>query len=156
MAQSTPSIFAFVAALLINPNRPILINRRFLVWVPPYQHSFDSNEPKISLCWHKRETNGHTLNNCTNDSWCGCNLSFLCTRIIISLVNWQTSLAQAAVVVVAAHTNTNDLTILVYTNKPLIHLLAVNNDYVSDFTAVITSTNIIILDPRFLPHFCHL
>lgn len=48
--------FNFTNSCYINSARPILINQRILGGLLPYQHSFDSSEPKISFLW---------LNSCT-------------------------------------------------------------------------------------------
>lgn len=48
--------FNFTNSCYINSARPILINQRILWQFLPYQHSFDSSEPKISFLW---------LNSCT-------------------------------------------------------------------------------------------
>lgn len=64
----------------------------------------------------------------------------------------QIGLAQAAVVMVGAHTDTNDLAILDCTNKPLIHILAVDNVHLLNFTAVSQYT----LVPKPSSHFLSL
>ena len=69
----------------------------------------------------------------------------------------QIGLAQAAVVMVGAHTDTNDMaildcTFLDCTNKPLIHILAVDNVHLLNFTAVSQYT----LVPKPSSHFLSL